>query len=206
MSVVDRYLAGLKAAYQEYDLDDVWDEFIEETGPQKASEEELQAIRDLYPLVPETLLELLARFNGTNGRGPSDERVPDLLCLSSDVGNGSYPYYLLSATEIIENKDTAHHLAGYIDREYEHLDWVTVDPSIGNNSKETRWLHFSDCMNNGGTSQLFIDFTPSQTGTVGQIVRFLHDPDDLSVIANSFDEYLQKVIDDQYVFLEDVEE
>ena len=57
-----------------------------------------------------------------------------------------------------------------------------------------KWLHFADCMNGAGTSQLFIDFTPSATGKIGQIVRFLHDPDELIVIADSFDDYLKKVI------------
>lgn len=41
-------------------------------------------------------------------------------------------------------------------------------------------------MNNGGTSKLFIDLTPSETGKKGQIVRYLHDPDELKVIADSF--------------------
>ncbi len=49
------------------------------------------------------------------------------------------------------------------------------------------WLHFSDCMNNGGTSQLFIDFfTRARGQKKGQIVRYLHDPDELVVIAESF--------------------
>ena len=58
-----------------------------------------------------------------------------------------------------------------------------------------KWLHFSDCMNNAGTSQLFIDFLPSEKGVKGQIVRFLHDPDKIEVIADSFDEYLEKFME-----------
>ena len=56
-------------------------------------------------------------------------------------------------------------------------------------------------MNNGGTSQLFIDFSPSEKGKKGQIVRFLHDPDEFSVIADSFEEYLKKLIDNDYDFI-----
>ena len=56
-------------------------------------------------------------------------------------------------------------------------------------------------MNNGGTSQLFIDFSPSEKGTKGQIVRFLHDPDEFRVIADSFEEYLKKLIDNKYNFI-----
>ena len=68
-----------------------------------------------------------------------------------------------------------------------------------------KWLHFSDCMNNAGTSQLFIDFSPSEKGVKGQIVRFLHDPDEIGVIADSFDEYLEELIESGLDFIsEDV--
>lgn len=59
-------------------------------------------------------------------------------------------------------------------------------------------------MNNGGSSQLFIDFSPSERGVKGQIVRFLHDPDEMKVIANSFDEYLQMLIDNKYAFINNI--
>ena len=58
-------------------------------------------------------------------------------------------------------------------------------------------------MNNGGSSRLYIDFAPTATGKVGQVVRFLHDPDNYQVIADSFDAYLHMLIDDGYAFLSD---
>lgn len=85
----------------------------------------------------------------------------------------------------------------------EKYDEVIVDDKITNSIKNIQWLHFSDCMNNGGTSQLFIDFTPSEKGTKGQIVRFLHDPDEFTVIADSFDDYLKKLIENEYDFIID---
>lgn len=57
-------------------------------------------------------------------------------------------------------------------------------------------------MNNGGSSQLFIDFSPSSKGTKDQIVRYLDDADEFEVIADSFDEYLQMLMDGGYDFLE----
>ena len=56
-------------------------------------------------------------------------------------------------------------------------------------------------MNNGGTSSLFLDFNPTSEGKVGQVVRFLHDPDSFKVIADSFDEYLQKLMNKDYDFI-----
>ena len=56
-------------------------------------------------------------------------------------------------------------------------------------------------MNNGGDSQLYIDFSPSEKGKKGQIIRFMHDPDTLDVIADSFDDYLQMIINNNYDFI-----
>jgi cell wall assembly regulator SMI1 len=56
-------------------------------------------------------------------------------------------------------------------------------------------------MNNGETSRLYIDFNPAPGGTVGQVMRFLHDPDSYKVIAQSLDQYLQQLIEDDYSFI-----
>ena len=110
-----------------------------------------------------------------------------------------YPYYLLSSSQILESKDDAYkYYADYVDRKYEEVE---IDEEIINDSKKMRWLHFSDCMNNGGTSQLFIDFSPSEKGVKGQVVRFLHDPDEIAVIADSFDEYLEELMEYELDFI-----
>lgn len=64
-----------------------------------------------------------------------------------------------------------------------------------------KWLNFSDCMNNGGTSSLYIDFTPSEQGKKGQVIRYLHDPDELQVIADSFDEFLEMLVNNGIQFI-----
>ena len=56
-------------------------------------------------------------------------------------------------------------------------------------------------MNNGGTSQLYIDFNPTKEGIKGQIIRYVHDPDECKVIAASFGEYLKYLIDNKYEFV-----
>ena len=55
---------------------------------------------------------------------------------------------------------------------------------------------------NGGTSALYIDFTPSEKGTCGQIVRYLHDPDEIEVIADSFDAFLDMIVESGMIFLD----
>lgn len=116
------------------------------------------------------------------------------------MDEGTYPYYLLSTQQMLESSkedEDVSYLIEYPD------DKEAVDPKINPEGllPET-YLHFSDCMNNGGTSRLYIDFNPSDKGVCGQIVRFLHDPDEYKVIANSFDEYLRDLIDDGFTFLE----
>ncbi|WVU50065.1 SMI1/KNR4 family protein [Fusobacterium nucleatum] len=42
---------------------------------------------------------------------------------------------------------------------------------------------------------------PSEKGVKGQIVRYLHDPDEIEVIADSFDEYLEKLMEHDLDFI-----
>lgn len=56
-------------------------------------------------------------------------------------------------------------------------------------------------MSNSGASQLFLNFTPSESGKPGQVVRFLHDPDELAVIVDSFDDYLSMLMENDYDFI-----
>ncbi len=208
MSIAKDYIDGLKEAYIENGGQELLEEF--ENTIHGISKEDKEALKELYPEIPESLLELLDFVDGTYFREYGVEKVL-FYFLGSDVSDGEYPYYLLSAKNIIENIDVAVQYYGdYIDlpevdedgevlEDYE----VEVDERILRDSEETRWIHFSDCMNNGGTSQLFIDLSPSESGKVGQIIRTLHDPDEIVVIADSFDEYLQDLIDSEYFFIDE---
>lgn len=109
-----------------------------------------------------------------------------------------YPYFLLSAQQMMDTKDDFQGWGDYlIHREFAD----PVDEGICDDLDQLCWLHFADCVNNGGTSQLFIDFSPSEKGKKGQVLRYLHDPDELVIIANSFDSYLQMLIDKEYDFI-----
>ncbi|WP_255361756.1 SMI1/KNR4 family protein [Eikenella sp. NML97-A-109] len=158
--------------------------------------EDVHALQATYPQTPASLLELLSFADGTYWREYQGETV-SLFLLGSDIME--YPYYLLSARQMLESK-SPQYLSDYINRVYPAED-VAVDDRITRDAANACWLHFSDCMNNGGTSQLFIDLTPSVSGKGGQIVRYLHDPDELEVIADSFDEYLLALIEDRYDFI-----
>lgn len=192
--IAEQYITGLKKAYYENQGKESWDHF--EKIKHGAAVENIRKLKELYPEIPEALIALLEYVDGTYWREYAGEKIA-FYFFGSDMEE--YPYYLLSSGEMIENRDlAAKYYKDYIQREY---DEVEVDEKIASTVTDLKWLHFSDCMNNGGTSQLFIDFSPSEKGTKGQIVRFVHDPDELSVIAGSFEEYLNMLMDKKYDFI-----
>ena len=194
MEIVKQYLAGLEKAYFDNGAKETWEHF--EKIKHGATNEDIEKIKNLYPEVPNSFISLLEFVDGTYWREYKGEEIT-LYFLGSDVEE--YPYYLLSSREIVENQNQAiEYYSDYIERKYEEVE---IDEKITNQPNSLKWLHFSDCMNNGGTSQFFIDFSPSEKGKKGQIVRFLHDPDEFSVIADSFEEYLKKLIDNEYDFI-----
>lgn len=160
------------------------------------SEENLKQLKEEYPLIPESLIDILKVIDGTYHEKIEDHSY-SFYMFSSDIDEGEYPYYLLSSKKILETKEEYKYFDFMITREFD----LYVDDKISNNLDNIKWLHFADCMNNGGTSQLFIDFTPSDTGKVGQIIRTLHDTDEIRVIADDFDEFLNKIIENDFKFL-----
>ena len=200
MTLVEQYLEGLKQAYIDNGGEEAWQNLM--ATAHGATEVDLQLLLNRYPQVPERLLDLLRHIDGTYWRDYEKGTVSDLI-LGADEAMGDYPYYLLSAQQIVETQNEAFDFyADYINREYEEVE---IDNRITSDASQLHnWLHFSDCMNNGGTSQLFIDFSPSAIGKVGQIVRFLHDPDEMVVIADSFDDYLKMLMKNGYCFVDEM--
>lgn len=197
MSIVQKYIEGLKNAYIKHARIEEWNEF--EKVIHGVSNEELEKLKEIFPDIPESLVDILKFVDGTYHRKYGD-KIISFYFLGSDLRE--YPYYLLSIQQMLDNKDDAATYYGdFISREYEEFLDIVEDEKIGSDVANMLWLHFSDCMNNGGSSQLFIDFSPSKKGTKGQIVRYVHDPDKIEVIANSFDEYLQMLMDKDYDFI-----
>lgn len=194
--IANEYFRGLKKAYMENDASEEWESF--EQVVHGAGESDLDELKEIYPETPDALIELLKIADGTYWREYQGKKITFFILGSDVIG---YPYYLLSAKQMIETQNEAYDFyADYVNREFDPED-IPIDEKIIDDAEKMRWLHFSDCMNNGGTSKLFIDFSPSDSGVKGQIVRFLHDPDEIKVIADSFEEYLRQLIDDGYDFI-----
>ena len=211
MTLAQQYIEGLRQAYLDAGENAVaeWRQF--ERVKHGIGAEEKAKLLEVYPAIPENLLGLLAFADGTYWREYGGEKIA-FYFLGSDVGDGGYPYYLYSAEQLLEDKaqnygdNFADLFYWYQEEQAEGGDdpySLFVDERIRQDGSPCDWLCFSDCMNNGGSSSLFIDFTPAEGGKKGQIIRFLHDPDRLDVIADSFDEYLQMVMDNGYAFVDE---
>ncbi|MBO1749336.1 SMI1/KNR4 family protein [Stenotrophomonas sp. SI-NJAU-1] len=193
MNLVDRFLSGLIPRLPEDDAPQwAWTE--------GASEADLQRLRAQWPQVPGSLVELLSRVDGTHFRDYPKGEVC-VLMLGSDVGD--YPYYLRSIAQIFEDQQQWDDSIRSIYEEWLEEDPEILGAGIDADLPMSRRLCFSHCMNNGGTSMLYLDFDPAPGGSVGQVVRYLHDPDSYAVIAPSFDAYLQELIDRDYSFLDE---
>jgi hypothetical protein len=193
MNLVDRFLSGLIPRLPEEDAPQwAWTE--------GASEADLQRLRARWPQVPDSLVELLSRVDGTHFRDYPKGEVC-VLMLGSDVGD--YPYYLRSIAQIFEDQQQWDDSIRSIYEEWLEEEPEILGAGIDADLPMSRRLCFSHCMNNGGTSMLYLDFDPAPGGSVGQVVRYLHDPDSYAVIAPSFDAYLQQLIDRDYSFLDE---
>ncbi|WP_166382384.1 SMI1/KNR4 family protein [Polaribacter sp. 11A2H] len=193
-NIVDTYISGLKNAYYNAKGKEIWGHF--ENIKHGASQENLNELKADCPAIPKALIYLLQYVDGTYWRTYGDEDIAFTL-LGSDLSKCRY--YLLSSQQILDNQgDAPYNFQDYLYGEY---DIVDIDEKILKNAKDLNWLHFSDCTNNGGTSQLYIDYSPSEKGKIGQVVRFLHDPNEFEVIADSFDAYLQMLIDNKFHFI-----
>ena len=192
MSIAQRYIDGLKKAYYENDGRKIWDAF--EKVYHGADKDDMDKLCRQYPDIPKSLLELLGIVDGTQWREYGGVKF-GIYLLGSDIEG--YPYYLLSSTQMM-NQKKLDWLKDCISKAFEDIE---IDKRITDKTDNMRWLHFSNCMNNGGTSQLYVDFSPSADGIKGQIVRYLHDPDEVEVIADSFDEYLEMLMEDEYDFI-----
>ncbi|GEP88782.1 SMI1/KNR4 family protein [Chitinophaga terrae (ex Kim and Jung 2007)] len=189
-TIVDQFLKGLKERLPEEDNEDL-------SYAVGATDEEIARLKERYPQTPDSLVYLLKQINGTYHQQYGDRKIA-VLMLGSDVGE--YPYYLKSVDQILKEKMYNESIRERYDTYFDEISELVgegIDPDVPVQS----WLHFSDCMNNGGTSSLYIDFNPAPGGTPGQIVRFLHDPDSYKVIAPSFDQYLQDLVDKDYDFI-----
>ncbi|MDR0673635.1 MAG: SMI1/KNR4 family protein [Zoogloeaceae bacterium] len=205
MNLVENYLAGLKAKFARMDNHGMLADLSLASG---ATQADLAALEAVYPDCPEAPIELLRRVDGTYWRKYQDKKIAVRVFGSTlHDWNGNpyvYPYYLLSTAQILESARNAGSICNKFYQDTEDiLNAYDIDARI--DPVAPVGLHFSDCINNGGTSWLYIDFNPQNDSKVGQIARYVHDTDSFDVIADSFEAYLEMLMEDDYAFVYDDE-
>lgn len=194
--MIQKYLTELKQAYINADAWAYWQDF--ENRIHGASEADIAKLKEKYPLVPASLVDLLKFVDGTYWREYHGKPLTFFI-FGSIAENFAYPCYLQSCEQML-NSEEVEYIRGNIERNPEWCDPENIDEKIIDNYEKVHWLHFSDCANNGGDSQLFIDFSPSEKGKVGQIVMLTEEL--LWVIADSFDDFLQLLLDKNLAFVD----
>ncbi|SCX42374.1 SMI1 / KNR4 family (SUKH-1) [Lysinibacillus fusiformis] len=160
-----------------------------------ATDAQIESLLEIFPQSPQSFIELLQDVNGTYHCKHGQENI-SVLVLGSDLGD--YPYYLKAVEQILA--DAQNQRETIFERYQDFLEYVDIDKRINMHVPLNERLCFADCMNNGGTSCLYLDFSPAEGGKMGQVVRYVHDPDSFEVIASSFDEYLQQLVEGEYEF------
>ncbi|XRD26736.1 SMI1/KNR4 family protein [Lysinibacillus fusiformis] len=166
-----------------------------------ATDAQIESLLEIFPQSPQSFIELLQDVNGTYHCKHGQETI-SVLVLGSDLGD--YPYYLKAVEQILA--DAQHQRETIFERYQDFLEYVDIDKRVNMHVPLNERLCFADCMNNGGTSSLYLDFSPAEGGKMGQVVRYVHDPDSFEVIASSFDEYLQQLVEGEYEFTAHYEE
>ena len=90
-----------------------------------------------------------------------------VLMLGSDVGD--YPYYLRSVAQIFEDQQQWDDSIRSIYEEWLDDEPEILGAGIDADVPMSKRLCFSHCMNNGGSSMLYLDFDPADGGTSGQV-------------------------------------
>lgn len=124
-SLVHEYFNGLKKAYIVNDASEEQECF--EKVIHGASESDLAELKKIYPEVSDALIELLKIVDGTYWREYQGKEIT-FFVLGSDVTE--YPYYLLSAKQMIETQNEVYDFyADYVNRKFDLKD-MPIDNKI----------------------------------------------------------------------------
>lgn len=171
----------------EYLIDEgLYDDYLEIDG---ASEETITAFEKKLDIsMPEDMKELYRYKNGSE---------LFYILFPNDNLDREFKFRLLSLEDIINSKELFQDrdilISEYYDKdedEYtnkliERMQDSRIKPYLFNK----RWIPFAEA---DGDISLMLDFDPGKDGVSGQIICFIHDPDEIAYVAKS----LTEIIDD----------
>ncbi len=175
--------------FEDWDLDDpiaesYLDDYREIAG---ASDEEIRAFEKKFNItLPHEIKDLYSYKNGSKF----------FSILPSLVGQREMAFSLMSlqaierSKEYFQNKDSL--LSDFPDyftsEDIEAMKDSRIKPYLFNKS----WFPFAEYCD---TCYLMLDFDPGQDGKEGQIICYIHDPDEIVYVSERITDLLDRVID-----------
>ncbi|WP_440109599.1 SMI1/KNR4 family protein [Paenibacillus sp. QZ-Y1] len=94
------------------------------------------------------------------------------------------PFYLMSLDEIRETKQYFCEVDEKLEAYYSPEEISELDPEIKPYLFHKQWMPFATMA--GGSLYLMLDFDPTDEGTYGQIIMYVHDPDFVYYLTDTF--------------------
>ena len=176
--------------FEDWDLDDpVEEEYLADYQKiSGASEEELQALEERLGIrLPSDFKALYCYKNGS-------KYFSILPCV---IDQRELPFSLMSLQEMesckkyFQNRDTL--LTEFPDyfssQDLENMRDSRIKPYIFNK----KWLPFAQYCD---SCYLMLDFDPDREGQEGQIICYIHDPDEIIYVAESLTELIEGIVDE----------
>ena len=176
--------------FEDWDLDDPVEEgYLEDYQDiSGASEEELQAFEEIFGIrLPSDFKELYSYKNGS-------KYFSILPCV---IDQRELPFSIMSLQEMenckkyFQNRDAL--LTDFPDyfsnQELENMRDSRIKPYLFNK----KWLPFAQYCD---SCYLMLDFDPDQEGQEGQVICYIHDPDEIIYVAESLTELIEEIMDE----------
>jgi cell wall assembly regulator SMI1 len=172
---------------------------LERLLSEKVSEDRLEkynAYKSISGATEETLIRLEERYNiklpndfkefykYKNGSGYHFHML-----YPNCEGEHIEPFYLFSVDEIIEEKDSYYNYDELMSDYYDDDEISELDERIKPYLRNKNWIPFATLA--GGSLYLLLDYDPTDKGSKGQIISYIHDPDFVYYVADNFTELLE---------------
>lgn len=162
----------------------IYDEYILIDG---ATDEQIKSFEEKFDIkMPEDMKELYCYKNGSSMFN---------LLFPNDKCEREFKYSLLSLEEIerekgcFQNRDAlltefySYNEDDYTNKLLKRMEDSKVKPFLFNK----KWFPFAEA---SGDVYLMMDFDPNDDGTYGQIICYIHDPDEIAFVAKSITEII----------------
>lgn len=186
IKIIEKYICD---NFEDWDLDDpiaeeYYDDYQEIAG---ASDEEIRAFEEKFNItLPHDIKDLYSYKNGSKF----------FSILPSLVGQRQMAFSLMSlqaierSKEYFQNKDSL--LSDFSDyftsEDIENMRDTRIKPYLFNRG----WFPFAEYCD---TCYLMLDFDPGQDGKEGQIICYIHDPDEIVYVVEGITDLLDRIID-----------